>query len=196
VFEGGPLLFVNEAMPLGPENVVQAAFQDQMETIDHIPDVTPALDAAFRMEVFRRKEVQRRREELERQRQEEEQRKALEERRKQILAGLGDGALRRAVAKVDFEAAARAALTVAGAQYLDHRVLGRGGEMAVVFRFKARRFECTCDKDTLRIIDSGICLQDHDTGERGDRLFTLESLPSVIQEADRDGKLVIYRHVD
>jgi hypothetical protein len=49
------------------------------------------------------------------------------------------------------------------------------------------------DED-LRIVDSGICLIDHDTGERGDTLFTLESLPAVIKEAIDDGKLVIFRH--
>jgi hypothetical protein len=194
-FEGGPLVFVQEDMPLGPELEVTAAYQDQKESLDDVPGVSPALDAAFRMEVFHRKEAQRRREELERQRQEDEKRRALEARRKQILEDLGDGQERRAMAKVDFEAAARASLAVGGAQYLDHRAVRRG-EMAVTFRFKARRFECTCDKDTLRIIDSGICLQDHDTGEKGDRYFTLESLPGVIQEADRDGKLVVYRHLD
>ena len=47
----------------------------------------------------------------------------------------------------------------------------------------------------MRIIDSGICLQDHNTGEKGDTYFTLESLPAVIRQADREGKLVVYRHV-
>jgi hypothetical protein len=54
----------------------------------------------------------------------------------------------------------------------------------------------------LRIIDSGICLTAHyddpefEAGTKGDGFFTLESLPSVIREAQRDGKLVVYRHVD
>jgi hypothetical protein len=94
----------------------------------------------------------------------------------------------------DFGEAARAALAVGGATYLDHRPAYRG-EMAVRFRFIGRRFECTCDQRTLRIIDSGICLQDHDTGDRGDHLLTLESLPGTIMQADREGKLVVFRHV-
>ena len=74
--------------------------------------------------------------------------------------------------------------------------------MAVCFRFGTRRFECTCHATTLQIIDSGICLRAHDdrdgfaAGTRGDDLFTLESLPAVIAEAERDDKLVVYRHVD
>jgi hypothetical protein len=46
------------------------------------------------------------------------------------------------------------------------------------------------------VVDSGICLQDHRTGVKGDTRFTLESLPTVIGEAIRTGKLVVYRHVD
>jgi hypothetical protein len=68
--------------------------------------------------------------------------------------------------------------------------------MVVRFRLLGRRFECTCDERTLRILDAGICLVDHATGERGDTRFTLESLPAVILEADRDDKLVVFRHVD
>jgi hypothetical protein len=47
--------------------------------------------------------------------------------------------------------------------------------------------------ETLRIIDSGICLIDHATDERGDTYFTLESLPAVIAQAIREGHLVIFR---
>jgi len=44
-------------------------------------------------------------------------------------------------------------------------------------------------------VDSGICLIDHTTEERGDARFTLESLPAVINEAINDQKLVVFRHV-
>jgi hypothetical protein len=74
--------------------------------------------------------------------------------------------------------------------------------MIVRFRFDNRRFECTCDEKTLRIIDSGICLTAHEDdrefegGTRGDDFFVLESLPGVIKEAIEDHKLVVYRHAD
>jgi hypothetical protein len=105
------------------------------------------------------------------------------------------------LAKEDFEAAARAALAVGGAEYLDHRKAVQRNEMIVRFRFLRRRFECTCDHNTLQIIDSGICLTAHGDDEfadgiKGDSFFSLESLPSVIAEADREEKLVVYRHVD
>ena len=49
--------------------------------------------------------------------------------------------------------------------------------------------------ERLRIIDAGICLIDHDTNEKGDTFFTLESLPAVVQQAQRERRLVIFRHV-
>ena len=61
------------------------------------------------------------------------------------------------------------------------------------FRFRRQRFECVCD-EALRIVDSGICLVDHATGERGDTRFTLESLPAVIGQAMDEGRLVRFRH--
>ena len=95
-----------------------------------------------------------------------------------------------------FETAARTALAVGGAHYLDHRLAPRGDEMVVRFRLDDERFECTCDVSTLRIIDSGICLIDHETEERGDTYFTLESLPGVIRQAQREGRLVVFRHIE
>ena len=64
----------------------------------------------------------------------------------------------------------------------------------------ARRFECTCDERTLQIIDAGICLTAHyddpdfEEGTRGDTFFTLESLPAVIRQAEREHRLVVLRH--
>lgn len=193
--EGGPLIFEGQEMPLGPEEEVLQAFYDQKESVAHVKGVMPALDAAFRMEAWRRAEAVARRAEIERLRKEEEARLALEERRAAILKQLGDGAGRRAMAAVDFAEAARAALAVSGAEYLDHRVSPRKGEMVVRFRFLRRQFECTCEATTLRIIDSGICLIDHATNVKGDNRFTLESLPGVIAQADRERRLVVFRHV-
>jgi len=195
-FEGGPLVYREQVMPLGPEGAVLAAYLDERTSVDAIAEVPPALDAAFRLEAWRRAEAVRRRAEVLRLRREEEERREREEARQKLVRELGDGAGRRRMAAFDFEAAARAALDVGGAKYLDHRRTPRAREMAVRFRFEGRRYECTCDDRTLRIVDAGICLTDHDTGERGDTWLTLESLPGVIQEADREGKLVVFRHVD
>ncbi len=194
--EDGPLVFQGQEMPLGPEDDVLKAYLDQVPSVDAVRGVPPALDAAFRMETWQRAEAERRRIEVERLRREEEERIAREERRAQIVKQLGDAAGRREMATYDFAEAARAALRVGGAEFLDHRQAYRRGEMVVRFRYDHRRFECTCDAATLRIIDAGICLTDHNTGEKGDTFFTLESLPSVIREANELGKLVVFRHVD
>ena len=194
--EGGSLVYARQEMPLGPEDDVLKSFLDQKESVDNIANVAPALDAAFRMEVYQRIEAQRRREELERQRREEEERRVREERRQKLFEQLGNAQGRRDMAKEDFGEAARAALAVGGAEYLDHRRSVRRNEMVVRYRMLRRRFECVCDAQSLRIIDAGICLIDHGTGERGDNYFTLESLPGVITQAHREGRLVVFRHVD
>ena len=194
--EDGPLVYKCQEMPLGPENEVLQAYLDQKLSVNDVQGVVPALDAAFRMETWQRAEAERRRLEAERRRREEEERLAKEERRQALIKQLGDGAGRREMARVDFAEAARAALAVGGAMFLDHRRAHRRNEVVVRFRLDRRRFECTCDANTLQIIDAGICLTDHDTEERGDTYFTLESLPAVIREADRLGKLVVFRHVE
>jgi len=194
VFPEGPLIFIAEEFPLGPEEDVLDAFLDEKEDVKEIKGVTTGLDAAFRMETFRRAEAERRRVELARKRAEEEARRAQEKRRQELLEKLGDGAGRRAMAKENFAEAAKAALTVGGAQYLDHRRVGRGDDYAVKYRVDGQRLECICSSD-LHIVDAGVCLTDHTTGEKGDTYFTLESLPAVIREAIRDGVLVVWRHV-
>ena len=194
--EDGPLVYEGQEMPLGPENDVLQVFLDGGESVDKIPGVPPALDAAFRMEAWQRVEAQRRRAELERQRLLEEERVRLEERRKKLFEQLGNAAGRREMAIHDFAEAARAALAVGGAQYLDHRRAVRKTEMVVRYRLNGHNYECTCDAHTLRIIDAGICLINHGTGERGDTYFTLESLPGVVQQATRERRLVVFRHVD
>lgn len=183
------LYFLRQEFPLGPEDDVRQAYVDRVPTVAQIPGVPPALDLAFRVSSWQRAEVERRRAEIERKQREEQEREAL-------MRKLSDGAGRRSMAALDFETAARAALAGSGAELLDHRKGYAKGEMVVQFRFSGRRFECVCEQSTLRIVDAGICLIDHDTGERGDTRFTLESLPGVIQEAIDDGKLVVFRHVD
>lgn len=195
VSEDGPLVYIRQEMPLGPEEEVLQAFLDEARDVSSVKGVSPALDAAFRMESWQRAEAERRRQELERLRREEEEKRAREERRQQIINQLGDAEGRRAMAAIDFETAAKAALAVGGAQLLDVRNSVRRNEKIVRFRFLNRRFECVCDALTLQIIDAGICLTDHDSGEKGDTFFTLESLPAVIAQADREGVLVVFRHV-
>jgi hypothetical protein len=151
------------------------------------------------MEVWQRAEAAKRRAELERLRIIEEERRRVEERRRDLAEKLGDAASRRQMALVDFGEAAKAALAVGGAVYLDHRDSYTRGEKVVRFRLLNRRFECVCDLQ-LRIVDSGICLteeygsDDFDRGTKGDTWFHLESLPGVIAEADRLGRLVVFRH--
>jgi len=192
----GPWVFHGFAFPIGPEDQVLDAWLDGAETVDHVSGVTPALDAAFRLERWRQAEARRRREEAEARRQALEVERQRVEREQWLRAHLGDAALRRQLARYDFEEAARAALAVGGAELLDTRAAYNGGEKVVRFRYLRQRFECTCDEETLRVIDAGVCLIDHYTGVRGDDRFTLESLPGVIAQAKHEGVLVVFRHVD
>ena len=192
VYPEGPLIFIDLEFPMGPEDAVMEAYLDK-GTVDGIPGVVPALEAAFRMEMHQRDEVDRKRRELLERRAAEEAVKAKAEKRKELMEKLGDGEGRRAMARENFQEAAKAALMVGGAQYLDHRK-GQRGEWVVKYRVDGQRRECVCDID-LRIVDAGICLVDHNTDEKGDTYFTLESLPAVIRQAVREGKLVVWRHV-
>jgi len=193
VCDEGPLIYFGQEFPMGAEDDVRDRYLDQKESVREVRGVSPALDAAFRMETWQRAEAKRRREELEKIRREEEARLAKEARRQALAERLGDGAGRREMATVDFDEAARAALAVGGAELLDVRN-SRRGEKVVKYRLNGRRFECICDTN-LRIIDAGVCLVDHDTDEKGDTRFTLESLPGVIKQADDEGVLVVFRHV-
>jgi len=184
VCEGGALVFAEELFPLGPEPEVRDAFGRRAQSLGNVPGVVPALDAAFRFECFRRDAAQRRRVQAERARQ-----------RRALVEELGSAKARRARAAYDFEGAARAALAVSGATYIDHRGSHEPHEVVVRFRIGSQAFECICHARTLRIIDAGVCLTDDDTGLRGDEFFTLESLPGVIQQAQREDALVVFRHV-
>ena len=184
----GPLIFKGQEMGCGVEDEVAAAFQDHKSDVDSIKGALPALRTAFRLESWQRDETERRRAELRAKRD-------AAERQRMLLEQLGDGAGRRAMAKVDFKEAAKAALAVGGAEYLDHRRSVNHGEMVVTYRILDRRFECVCNMN-LGIVDAGICLTSHRTGEKGDDRFTLESLPTVVLEAQQKHKLVVFRHVD
>jgi hypothetical protein len=198
----GPLIFKERSFPLGPESVVLDAFLERKLSLSNVVSLPPALEMAFRLESWYRDETERRRQEAERLRKEEEEKRAREERRQELVKKLGDSASRRELAKVDFAEAAKSALAVGNATFLDHRKSGYGNEMVVRFRLDGQRFECTCDAASLQIISSGICLtaeygQDYfDEGTKGDSWLTLESLPGVIRQAEREGKLVVFRHAE
>jgi len=195
-YDDGPLVFEGPGFPLGSEDEVLQAYLDQKTSVRDILGVVPALELAFRFESWVRAEAEKRRqEELERQRLEAE-RIAREERRQRIIQELGDSAGRRELSATYFEEAARAALRVGGAEFLDYRRSPQRNERIVRFRLENRRFECTCDARSLRIIEAGICLTDERSGRRDDHLLTLESLPGTIREAMRMGVLVVFRHVD
>jgi len=197
IWSSGELVFRSLEMPIGPEPEVLVAYQDRriftLAGLAEIKGVTPALSAAFAAEVFQRGEAERIRAELERKLREEDEKRAAEERRQGLIRQLGDGAGRREMARVDFVAAARAALAVGGAELLDWRHGTTRREFVVTYRVDHERVQCVVD-ETLHVVDAGVCLQNHATGYKGDTLFTLESLPAVIREAIRGDKLVKWRH--
>ncbi len=200
MFPGGPLIFKSQEFPLGPEPEVSDAYLNKLSGVDSIKGVPPALDAAFRMETWQRAEVVRLRAEAEKRRKEEEEKRKKEDARRELAERLGSATSRREMAAIDFGEASKAALAIGGAEYLDHRAATRKGEMVVQFRLNKKAFECVCDAKTMQIIDSGICLNSHGgdgfaRGTKGDSWLTLESLPGVIAQAERERKLVVFRHV-
>lgn len=190
------LIYVQQEFPLGPEPLVLEAFQDRQDNLDGIPGVTPALHLAFLWHSWRRRLTEAQRRRLEHLAQMEERQRANQARRMLFQEEAWNRAAKRGQAVIDFETAARDALSVSGAKLLDERPARRRNERIVQFRFRNRRFECVVHAPTLRIVDAGICLEDHVTGERGDERFTLESLPAVLEEAILTGRLVVFRHVD
>ena len=192
----GLFIYRNQEFPLGPENEALMAYQDRKESLVGVAGVTPALDLAFQWISYQRVQAEVRRKEVERLLAEEAKKRAEEERIQPAMKDAGTAVGRRVLAARDFETAAREALKVSGAELLDTRPSYNKAEMVVQYRFRERRLECVVDKLTLRVIDSGICLTSHETGEKGDTLFTLESICGVVGQAMNLGKLVVYRHVD
>jgi len=193
-------VYAQQEFPLGPEAAVLDAYLDRAASVTSVPHVTPALDLAFRFESWRRTDAEERRLLMELERQEAERREAerlmAEAEQLQFAEAMASVAKRRGLIERDFAGAARAALAVGDAELLDVRDARTKTEKVVQFRFRKRRFECVVERSTLRIVDSGICLVDHGTGEKGDTYFTLESLPAVIQQAIDEGRLVVFRHAD
>jgi len=185
------LIYMRTEFPLGPEDEVNAAYQDRKDSVSEIPGVTPPLDLAFRWVSYQRAAQEAWEAELARRQAAEAAQLAEQERRRRLLAQVGTSVGRRELALVDFNAAARAALAIGGAEFLDARDGFNRGEKVVEYRFRNRRLECVCDATTLRIITAGVCLSAN--GVRGDTWFTLESLPTVIAEAMERHQLVVLR---
>lgn len=197
---GAPLFYIERTFGGPADDAVLAAFLDRQPSVAHIKHVSPALEAAFRLETWHREDTERRRAEAEAAAaaravaaQATLAAAAAAVRRQALLEQTGSSVGRREAATVDFQAAARAALRVGDAELIDVRPAPTARERIVRYRLDGGRYECVCDVN-LRIVDAGVCLTDHD-GTKGDTWLTLESLPSVVREAARLDKLVVFRYV-
>lgn len=194
-YEDGPLVFIQQAFPLGPEDLVLDAFLNRDKDLSKVSGVIPSLEMAFRAENLQRETEEKFRAELERLRKEEEEKIKKEALLKEFREKTGTAVARRELAKVNFAEAASAALRLSGAEYLDHRPSYNKNETIVRFRLRRQRWECVVNNSTLRIIDSGICLVDHAHGNKKyDSALHLENLPAIIIDASDSGKLVRFRH--
>jgi hypothetical protein len=193
----GRLIYMQMEFPEGPEAEVLAAYQDRKDSVDDIEGVSPPLDLAFRWISYQRAAHEARLAELARLQAEEEAKMAEEERQRRLMKQVGTAEGRRALAMQDFDAAAKVALAVGGAEFLDSQDGYNKGEKVVQYRFRNRRLECVCNAKTLRIIDAGVCLDNHqgDADSKSDTLFSLETLPTVIDEVMDMGRLVVWRNV-
>jgi len=183
----GPNYFVNRILfDTEVEEGVRIALGEERDDIEGLVNATPAHRAAFSVLTLLRKQQRALAAATEKERTRQE---AMEKARK--AGGTPEG--RRELAKIDFAAGCRAALAVSGAQYTSHRF--QLTNVVVDWLLDGRPFQCVVDMD-LRIVEAGICLTDHDTGRRWDSELSLETLPSVVLEAQKQRKLVVFRHVD
>ena len=188
------LVFIRMEWPEASMMSVQEAYQDRKDSLEGVKDVVPSMDLAFRWMSFQRLEAEARQAEIERLQAEAEAKFAKEEQLRRLMKQTGTAEGRRALAVKDFQKAAKAALQVSGAELLDVIATHKAKEVRVQYRFRNRRLECVVNRETLGVLDAGVCLDDH-RGTKGDTWFTLESLPGVIGEALDRHKLVVWRHV-
>lgn len=192
LWEDGRVIYVGFDFPQEAEDVVRRAYLEGTSSLDGAVNVSSCLLMSFRVASYLRdQEV-----ELARVAQEAEEQRVREEAQRELRSRLNTTEGRRALAAVDFDHAAQAALDVTGSVLVSSRDSYNIGEKVVQFSCRAGTFECVVDKHTFRVLDAGICLTDHQTGRKDDALFTLESLPSVVLEAYDRRLLHRYRHVD
>jgi len=182
VWPDGNVIFKGFGMDDEGVFIAREVFEDKGDLSRHA-GIAPELRHAFAMECMRRaaEEAEERRRIAEA--AAAERQRLLEEYRKTLKGSL------------------EYALQQSGAHLLDWREMP-GNRLSVRYTMAGlvgrynrdvERLECIIDRDTFRVIDSGICLDDH-RGTRGDDRFTLQSLPSVVREAVNSGQLVVTRY--
>lgn len=173
---------IGRDFPTNVEREVETRFLEG-RPIDDVRGVTPDLASLFNLMVEKRAADAARAEKQRRLRE-------LRELENTVASAAG----RRRLALVNFEEAAKAALSTAEADLLFVRPTIIEGQREVAYTVEGRRLSCVVDMN-LHVIDAGICLTDHNTGEKDDELLTLESLPLVAREAIKTHQLVVWRHV-
>jgi len=177
----------NRDFPQPADEAMYNAYCDRADSTKDIPDITPPLQDAYDWAVQIRAK-------MEKQAEERLQKIEAEQKERDAVRRMGSAQGRRELSHDDFVAAAKSALIAGGAEYLDARDAPSASQMIVNYSVNQQRLQCICDKHTLAIIDSGICLTDESTGKNYERQFSLESLPSVVREAMSKNRLVVWRH--
>lgn len=191
----GQVIFLEQEWGESCDDEVLAAYEEG-RSIEDVKGVSPALHAAYLWCVRQDLRQKDREERLTLKRREQELQAQVFAERDKALAEIPNpysAQGRRVLAQVDFDEAAKRALASGGGRFLSSRDGHHMDERIVRYLVAGERIECVVDAVTLSIKDSGVCLTDEITGEKGDERFTLESLPSVIQEASDQGVLVIWR---
>lgn len=181
-WEDGRLIFVSSGFPHPAADEVRDVYHRQGD-LKGISGVPSGLTLAFKLACHLREEEKRKVEE------EEKRAKVAAER-----AAIDAIRARRTTAMVDFRKVVVVALAESESVLVSIRDSYVPEEAVVRFVCDGDTYECVVKRNNLQVVDSGICLTDHDTGRKDDALLTLESLPSVIREAKREGLLVVYRH--
>jgi hypothetical protein len=188
LWPSGHWVFRDEAMGFEQDFPVRDIYEQRgtLAEVEAIPGISPVLKRVFLWESeIRDAEEQARKdaEEAERKRiaalAAEERRKAEEEEMKKRMG--------------EFGTAVPIILHSYGAELLRIREI-RPNEAEVAFRYRGERMACVIRKDTMQVLDAGICLTDHETGRKHDHRLTLRALIPVVKEAIETHKLVIWRH--
>lgn len=189
IADRGPWFFIEETLPLGPELDAQNLLLQNKEVAE-LKGATHELQFVYKKYLWLNAEALLRQQEVAATQESARRQAEAEARQKDLRSQSHSSVVRRTLAREDMVFAVQAALSLSGARLLE--CIPYQQRYRVRFEFQGRRFECVCD-NTLQIYDAGICLTDERTGKKYDSLHTIESLPSVIQEAINRGKLVVFR---